>query len=135
MLAISTRDHVEVDSALQDIRQEHPRAAAILEELFAPHRAAARGEQLTTGQAALILGVTPQSVRNWVDAGWLPSQRRSPFGRRMIDPSALVELGRFRTNRDLLAASGGVITEEQAAETLRAHRAKRSTAEVGGGSR
>jgi len=136
MLAISTRDLVEVDSALEDIREEHPRAAAILEQLYAPHRAVAQGGLLTTGQVAAIMEVTTQTVRNWVDAGWLPAVRRYGVGRRLIKATAIGNVERFRTARERLAATGPAFTEGQATEALRAHRARgRDRAKVGGGSR
>ena len=136
MLAMSTSDHVEVDSALQDMRGRHPRAAAIFEQLYAPHRAIARGKLLTTGEVAAILEVTPQTVRNWVDAGWLPSRRRSRFGRRLIEASAIGEVAKFRSARQRLAAARPSISEGQAAEALRAHRAAdRASTKVGSGPR
>ena len=42
---------------------------------------------LTTGQAALALGVSDQTVRNWVAAGRLPAVRRG--ARTMIEPEAV----------------------------------------------
>ena len=135
MLAISTRDHLEIDSALQEIRNEHPRAAEILEQLVAPHRALANRELLTTGQVARILDVTPQTVRNWVDAGWLSSRKRNPFGRRLIEAAALVRVSEFRSARDRIAATTRTIGEEEAAQVLSTVRAGRSAAKVGGSPR
>jgi molybdopterin-binding protein len=40
------------------------------------------------GQAAALLGVSPDTVRRWADSGRLPATR-SPGGRRTIDGKAL----------------------------------------------
>lgn len=40
------------------------------------------------GQAAELLGVSPDTVRRWADAGDLPT-RRTPSGQRLIDGAAL----------------------------------------------
>jgi molybdopterin-binding protein len=45
------------------------------------------------GQAAAVLGVSPDTVRRWVDAGRLPA-RRSEGGHRLIEGSDLAELVR-----------------------------------------
>src|ERR1700694_4414231 len=43
-----------------------------------------------TGQAADLLGVSPDTVRRWADAGRLPTLR-SPGGHRLVDGAALAE--------------------------------------------
>jgi molybdopterin-binding protein len=47
----------------------------------------------TIGRAAELLGVSPDTVRRWTDAGRLPATR-SPGGRRLIDGSSLAEFAR-----------------------------------------
>jgi len=45
----------------------------------------------TVGEAAELLGVSPDTVRRWVDSGQL-SAARTPGGRRRIDGKALAKL-------------------------------------------
>lgn len=42
----------------------------------------------TVGEAAELIGVSPDTVRRWVDSGQLPAER-TPGGRRRIDGAAL----------------------------------------------
>ena len=49
----------------------------------------------TVGDAADLLGVSPDTVRRWVDSGELPAVRTSS-GRRQVDGKALA---RFLTER------------------------------------
>ena len=65
----------------------------------------------TVGQAAELLGVSPDTVRRWVDNGQLEAAR-SPGGRRRIDGRALA---RFSTERAGPAMAGPV------AESARNH--------------
>jgi len=50
---------------------------------------------LTVGQAAELLGVSPDTVRRWVDNGQLPAARTAG-GRRQVDGAALA---RFASER------------------------------------
>lgn len=132
---LTVEDVTAVDSVLEDIRESNPRAAGILERLYAPQRAVATQEWLTTGEVAAYLGVSRQTVRNWVDAGWLASARRAPFGRRMIDATSLADVGKFRASQKRQTQTAPPITEEQAVEAVRAIRNETAHAEVGGGTR
>jgi molybdopterin-binding protein len=49
----------------------------------------------TVGEAAELLGVSPDTVRRWADSGQLPVER-APGGRRRIDGKTLA---RFSTQR------------------------------------
>ena len=48
----------------------------LAEQSLAERRSARPGELLTTGQAALALGISNQTIRNWVAAGRLPAVKR-----------------------------------------------------------
>src|SRR3954454_8732073 len=65
----------------------------------------------TVGEAAELLGVSPDTVRRWVDAGQLPATR-AQGGRRRVDGRALA---RFSTERAGTPAAGPV------AESARNH--------------
>lgn len=131
---MTVRDLPEVDDALEEIRSEHPRAADIFQELLAPHRAALENDWLSTGAAAEIAGVSTQTIRNWVDAGWLESRRRTPFGWRQVSAAALRDVAMFRNIRQAQLRDRD-ISEEQAAEALQARRRTTRRAAVGSGSR
>ncbi|MDP9072321.1 MAG: helix-turn-helix transcriptional regulator [Actinomycetota bacterium] len=47
------------------------------------------------GEAASVLGVSPDTVRRWVDAGQLAS-RRTEGGHRLVDGAGLARLARER---------------------------------------
>lgn len=59
----------------------------LAEEALTARRPNPRGELLTTGQAAVALGISDQTVRNWVAAGRLPAVKR---GVRIMIPRATV---------------------------------------------
>lgn len=65
----------------------------------------------TVGQAAELLGVSPDTVRRWVDSGELPAVKTSR-GRRLVDGRALA---RFSAKR------AGAATEPPVAESARNH--------------
>ena len=66
----------------------------------------------TIGQAAELLGVSPDTVRRWVDAGQLPATRTAG-GRRRLDG---VALARFSSER-----SGAATPPPPIAESARNH--------------
>jgi excisionase family DNA binding protein len=58
---------------------------------------------ITTAQAAKLLGVSPQTVQKWVDAGYLPAWK-TVGGHRRLDAAAVERMvaGRQSTPRDRL---------------------------------
>jgi excisionase family DNA binding protein len=56
-----------------------------------------RKKKLTTFQIANMLGVSDQSIANWIDAGLLPAER-TPGGHRRVEPDDLVG---FLTDRGM----------------------------------
>ena len=84
---------------------------------------------LTTGQAARLLDVTSQTVRNWADRGWLASERARPLGRRHIEQAAVDRMLAFRAAvRD---AGVPALTDDEIDRELAAHRQERSKSETG----
>ena len=65
----------------------------------------------TIGQAAELLGVSPDTVRRWVDAGHLPASR-TPGGQRRLNGAALA---RFSAQR------AGSLPTPPVAESARNH--------------
>ena len=93
------RDVVKV--ALPGIRRQSPEAAKIIVRLikvaYSPEPAQ-EDPYVSVSDAAEVLGVTRQTVRNWADRGWIPSQRR-PGGARRIPRSALASAEALRRPR------------------------------------
>ena len=56
----------------------------------------------TVGQAAELLGVSPDTVRRWVDSGQIPAAR-TPGGRRRVDGAALAHFSATRGGSPNLA--------------------------------
>jgi excisionase family DNA binding protein len=87
MTGLTARDAAELKAAAEEIRDAHPKAALWLEYGVRKLVGPARGN-LSTREVAEFLGVTPQTVRNWVDRGWLEGSRHR-LGRRQIPIEAL----------------------------------------------
>jgi len=81
-----------VRNALPALRKTDPRAAVVVSRLV---RSASRPvatptrTYLTVSEVATAFGVTDQTVRNWVDRGWLPAERPLGRGARRIPRSVL----------------------------------------------
>ena len=129
MYQLTAADAAELESAASDLEQSRPAAALLIRRLV---RAAtgARRDYVTTGTAARFFGVTEQTVRNWIDRGWLPARRLRPLGRRQIPVEALRAVEQFRASRDALVKVR--MDEAEAAAVLRADREEAAAAEVGG---
>jgi excisionase family DNA binding protein len=56
-------------------------------------------DHVSTIEAAAYLGVTPQTVRNWVDRGWVKASRHHRLGRRQIPLAALDGVATSRAAR------------------------------------
>jgi excisionase family DNA binding protein len=85
------RDHI--DELRRIGRDDDAEAVAFVRDLaehaLATSRSARTRDLLTTGEAGLALGLSDQTVRNWVAAGRLPAVKRGV--RTMIPRQAIVE--------------------------------------------
>jgi excisionase family DNA binding protein len=85
----------------------------LAEQAVAERRQGPARELLTTGQAALALGISDQTVRNWVAAGRLAAVKRGV--RTMIPRQAVIdEIERSRVRPETLP----VLTPEQEAAAV-----------------
>lgn len=117
---LTDQDRQTVKAALPRIRRESPDAARIIARLV---KAVASGQVAQTTpyvsvtEAAEAFGVTPQSVRNWADRGWLPSERTLGRARR-IPRSALASAQALSRSRPPVPD----LTPDQVAEIIRSPR-------------
>ena len=124
---ISTRDREELETLARDMRRKRPRAASALKRVLTALAAGSDAELLTTTQVAAFMSVSDQTIRNWVDRGWLPSRRRlHGLGRRMIPRKAIEGLRAFDQVR-----LDSRLSEDDAVELVRAHRRERARSKVG----
>ena len=100
-----------IRDVLPAVRKTSPRAATLIARLM---RAAAAGQPesiatrfVSVREVAQAFEVTDQTIRNWVDRGWLPAERRWGRGPRRIPRSVLASasaLSRPRPERRQLTA-------------------------------
>lgn len=128
MLVLTEADRIEVGRAIEEIRERRPEAAELLREALDLVTAKQR-ETLTTSQVARIVGVTPQTIRNWVDWGWIPSRRRHSRGRREIPPEALDGLLAFRAANPIKPSTG--LTDGQIDAAIGDYRAAKTVGSAG----
>lgn len=89
---ISKDDERAIRAVLPSLRRSSPEAAAAIQRLLGLIRddsASVSSRYVTIREVAATYDVTEQTVRNWVDRGWLAGERRWPGGRRRILRSAL----------------------------------------------
>jgi excisionase family DNA binding protein len=90
---LSRSDRAQIEAALPSWSDSSPEAADALRRLLDILRAS-ESDFCSTGEAAQVFGVTQQTVRNWVDRGWLPGSRLES-GHRMIPRVAVERAARF----------------------------------------
>lgn len=136
MAIVSASEVRELEETADYLEGSRPNAARLIRRIL-PFVGSKGETTVSTATAASVLGVTPQTVRNWVDRGWLPAHRAHPLGRRRIPVQALL-LGRdLDVGLNRHAAEG--VTEDVIEATLLAIRDEGETAvqepvgaEVGG---
>lgn len=123
MLTLTSADVAELETLADEVKASRPHTSRLLRRVL---KAAVRpsGEGvLTTTEAARVLGVSDQTVRNWADAGWLPSRRLHKFGRRMIPESTLRSVQVFDAVK---LRPKKPLSEADSVELVRKHRRERT---------
>lgn len=69
------------------------------------------GKAITTAQAAKRLGVSPQTVQKWVDAGYLPAWK-TVGGHRRLDAAAVERMAVERRSGDARADASTILVED-----------------------
>ena len=121
-MTLTHADIAELETLAREVEPSRPHAARLLRRILKTAVRPAAEQLVTTGEAARILGVSDQTVRNWADAGWLPSRRLHPLGRRMIPDSALQGARAFD---QVALPSRKPVSEEQVVELVRRRRRNR----------
>lgn len=98
MTGVSAADAPELEAAADELEAYRPKAAWVL-RMWARRLVGPARDYLSTTEAAAYLGVTPQTIRNWVDRGWVNASRRHRLGPRQIPIAALEGVAASRTAR------------------------------------
>lgn len=91
-IVLTEEDQKVVRAALPAVRRASPEVATIISRLLQAASASEAGAlrpYLSVHEVALAFSVTDQTVRNWVDRGWMPGNRRFGRGPRQIPRSVL----------------------------------------------
>jgi excisionase family DNA binding protein len=115
MTTVSAEVLAKSRELVESLRQEgRPDDAAVIDTLV---RAVDRARPyFTTGQVARRLGVSRQTIVNWIKQGYLPGER---VGARMMVPaSAFDQYAEIEKVLDALDAERPPLTPEEAAEVV-----------------
>ena len=100
-LVLTDEEEQAITQALPAIRRTSPEAAKVISRLVSAYRNGKVVEASTyapIAEVAAAFGVSDQTIRNWVDRGWLPSQR-TITGRRKIPRTVLASAQALRRTR------------------------------------
>lgn len=97
MVLLDTRETAKLQEVARELEASRPDVARILDRIVALATGDSGGRYLTTGQAAAYLGVSTQTVRNWITRGWLRAERPHPWAHRRIPVDALGRVAAFRS--------------------------------------
>lgn len=115
MTGLSAADAPELEAAADELDSYRPKAAWVL-RMWARRLVGPARNHLSTTEAAAYLGVTPQTVRNWVDRGWVQASRHRGVGRRQIPLESLDGVATSRAARRRVIKQR--LTESQIDELL-----------------
>ncbi len=123
MITLTSADIAELETLAQEVKVSRPHASRLIRRVLKTAVRPSDETLVTTSEAARVLGVSDQTVRNWADAGWLPSKRLHPLGRRLIPESALRSVQAFDAAK---LTSKKPVSEDDAVELVRKHRRERA---------
>jgi excisionase family DNA binding protein len=125
MLTLTSADIAELETLAEEVRASRPHTSRLLRRVLKVAVRPSEETLLTTTEASRILGVSDQTVRNWADAGWLPSRRMHKLGRRMIPETSLRAVQAFDAVK---LVPKKPLSEAEAGEIVRKHRRERARA-------
>ncbi|MGH2498734.1 MAG: helix-turn-helix domain-containing protein [Candidatus Limnocylindria bacterium] len=120
---LSATDVRELERLATEIESSKPRAAQAIRKAIAPTASQTADEYASVGEASRILRVSDQTIRNWVDSGWLQGIRRGPLRRRFVLRSSLEAVQRFDS---VQLQPKTAMTEDDAARVAQEHRRERA---------
>lgn len=98
MLHLTGSDTAALRALERELEGTRPELAHIIGRVLGSAAGAGARAHLTTTEAAAWMGVSPQTVRNWIDRGWLPAYRPNPLAHRRIARKDFEAVLRFRAN-------------------------------------
>lgn len=121
-----------LESVAKELERKQPAAARLLRRLLRlvrrPRRPERRNdEMLTTTEAARLLGVSDQTVRNWADLKWLPAYRAHPLARRQIPAAALRRVVEFRRKAETVIPEARRLGDDEAIALVAKRRTRKRT--------
>ncbi len=124
-MTLTAAETKELEKLAHELERTKPRIARVIRKVIAvpASAAAAEDDYVSVGEAARILHVSDQTVRNWAATGWLRAIRRGPLGRRLVLRSSLDAVQRFDAVR---LTPETTITEDHAARMVQQHRRERA---------
>ena len=90
MLQLTARQADRLREVARNLEEAQPEDAALLRAVAETYQS--ESSSLTTRQAAQLLGVSTQTIRNWVDRGWLEGRRPRRLAHRRIPSEAVARL-------------------------------------------
>ncbi len=122
----------QLESVAEELERKRPAAARLLRRLLRAVRQPRRPDKgdddmLTTTEAARLLGVSDQTVRNWADLQWISAYRLHPLARRQIPAAALRRVLEFRRKAEALIPEARRLSDEEAIALVAKRRARKRT--------
>jgi hypothetical protein len=115
-VTLTPTERQEVESALPAIEPVSPTAAVVLRRVLEsappPTGNEAPAGYVSVGRAARFFYVTSQTIRNWIDKGFLDAYV-TPGGTRLVSTHGWDDVRRFRR-----AGPRGTMTDEQVAYVI-----------------
>ncbi len=98
MLHLDRFDTAALRALKQELEGTRPELADIIGRVLGSAAETGARAHVTTTEAAAALGVSPQTIRNWIDRGWLRAHRPNALAHRRIARKDFEAVAAFRAN-------------------------------------
>ena len=96
MLHLNRSDAASLRELEREFEDSRPDVARVIRKVLGQTQGEPAPAYVTTTEAAAVIGVSAQTVRNWIDRGWLSARRSHPLAHRRISRQELDRLLDFR---------------------------------------